>query len=420
MVSERAPTQSSIAELRNAIVNGCWSRAAELCAHIAPSGDRRGVLIARLERQIRLHAQAAQVLYRCRQGARLYDEVGGPLASLVRCSFATIDGRRSDAQAALCATVSPRTLGPSARTSWSVGDLAPRRDASTTPVDLIGVMRQSSPDCFTIAEAGSPRLQRVVGGECLAPRGTPLQVTGYWRDDGALECASVGVLAEVPDFAAVCATVTDLCTLAAVPVHPQRRLTLQSEIDSQVLNARAARRESEAGIALSAADILEDALVKSELSLETLARVHALALGSTCARAGKLRLRPARIRWCGVITFRAPGVQAARSQTCGFLREVCRELQAPDMARHPAALGAEAVARLTSSHPFGDGNGRVARAVAAWLLLRAGFRQRPEASLGVYLEAYLGEQFSTLRNVRASPWGWHQLFYDAVMATFTR
>jgi Fic family protein len=102
------------------------------------------------------------------------------------------------------------------------------------------------------------------------------------------------------------------------------------------------------------------------------------------------------------------------------LRDLSTELQAPESARHPAALGAEAVARLTSSHPFADGNGRVARAVAAWLLIRAGFRQRSSASLGVYLEARLDEQFSTLRNVQANPWGWHQLFYDAVLATFTR
>ena len=72
------------------------------------------------------------------------------------------------------------------------------------------------------------------------------------------------------------------------------------------------------------------------------------------------------------------------------------------------------------SYPFADGNGRVARAVAAWLLLRAGFRQRSNASLGVYLEARLDEQFFTLRNVQASPWGWHQLFHDAFLATFTR
>ena len=133
-----------------------------------------------------------------------------------------------------------------------------------------------------------------------------------------------------------------------------------------------------------------------------------------------MRIKPAGIRLRGVVTFRAPPAQEARSQTFSYLRDLSTELQAPESARHPAALGAGAVARLTSSHPFADGNGRVARAVAAWLLLRAGFRQRSNASLGVYLEARLDEQFSTLRNVQANPWGWHQLFYDAVLATFTR
>jgi Fic family protein len=136
--------------------------------------------------------------------------------------------------------------------------------------------------------------------------------------------------------------------------------------------------------------------------------------------AGRLRTKPAGIRLRGVVTFRAPPVQEVRSQTCSYLRDLSTELQAPESARHPAALSAEAVARLTSSHPFADGNGRVARAVAAWLLIRAGFRQRSNASLGVYLEARLDEQFSALRNVQANPWRWHQLFYDAVLAAFTR
>jgi fido (protein-threonine AMPylation protein) len=289
------------------------------------------------------------------------------------------------------------------------------------PVHLIGVVRPSGRDEFTIGEAGSLRVLRVAAGGCPAPRGTPVLVTGRWHRDGRpFECASVAVLGEVPDYAAVCAAVTDLCALAGVPTVPQRRLPLASEIDPSVVRARAKRREGESDLELMAPEILEEALAKSELSLDTLRRVHALAVGPTCADAGQLRMTPAVIRWCGAITFRAPPVQAARGQICSYLRDLSTELQAPESARHPAALGAEAVARLTSSHPFADGNGRVARAVAAWLLLRAGFRQRSSASLGVYLDARLDEQFSTLRNVQVSPWGWHQLFCDAVLATFTR
>jgi fido (protein-threonine AMPylation protein) len=407
-VNESDPTQPCVAQLQSAVVSGCWDRAAELCARVAPTGDGDQRLIAKVHRQIGLHLEAARVVAR-----RRAEEPDSPLASLMRCSFAAIDGRRGDAEAALCASIAANRPEPGAAISWC--------ELPAGPAQLIGLVRPSGSREFTIGEAASARVMRVTAAGCPAPRGTPVQVTGRRHRDGQpFECASVAVLGEVPDFAAVCAAVTDLCALSGVPTVRQRRLPLESEINPSVLQARDRRRGAEASLALTAAEILEEALAKSELSLDTLARVHALAIGPTCAGAGQLRTRPAGIRWCGVVTFRAPPVDAARSQTCSYLRDLSTELQAPESARHPAALSAEAVARLTSSHPFADGNGRVARAVAAWLLLRAGFRPRSVASLGVYLEARLDEHFSTLRNVQASPWGWHQLFYDAILATFTR
>ncbi len=426
-VSESVPTEPCVVELRSAVLSGRWDHAAELCARVAPAGDGHRGLIATVHRQIGLHGEAARVVASgCAAPApdiprRRVEEPDSKLAWLMRCSFAAIDGRRADAEAALCASIAANSPKPGAAITWCDGDSALHNEPPAARVQLIGLVRPSGRDEFTIGEAGSSHVMRVAAGGCPAPRGTPVQVTGRWhRDRQPFECASVDVLGEVPDYTAVCAAVTDLCALAGLPTEPQRLLPLEREIGSSVLQARGRRREGESNLALRAAEILEEALAKSELSLDTLARVHALAVGPTCAGAGQLRMRPAGIRWCGVITFRAPPVEVARSQTSSYLRDLSTELQAPESARHPAALSAEAVARLTSSHPFADGNGRVARAVAAWLLLRAGFRQRSDASLGVYLEARLDEQFSTLRNVQANPWGWHQLFYDAVLATFAR
>jgi fido (protein-threonine AMPylation protein) len=426
-VSESVPTQPCVAELHSAVVSGCWDRAAELCARVASADEGHRGLIAKVHRQIGLHREAARVVASgCAAPApnirrRRAEELDSPLAWLMRCSFAAIDGRRADAEAALRASIAANRPEPGAAISWCDGDSALHGEPPASPVQLIGLVRPSGRDEFTIGEAGSSHVKRVAAGGCPAPRGTPVQVTGRWHHDGQpFECASVAVLGEVPDYAAVCAAVTDLCALAGVATRTQCRPAPDSEIDPSVLQARARRREGESNLAFTAAVILEEALAGSKLSLDTLARVHALAVGPTCAHAGQLRIKPAGIRLRGVVTFRAPPVQEARSQTCSYLRDLSTELQAPESARHPAALSAEAVARLTSSHPFADGNGRVARAVAAWLLIRAGFRQRSSASLGVYLEARLDEQFSTLRNVQANPWGWHQLFYDAVLATFTR
>jgi Fic family protein len=156
------------------------------------------------------------------------------------------------------------------------------------------------------------------------------------------------------------------------------------------------------------------------LSLETLARVHELTAGRGTGRvkAGQLRQGAAVIRWSGVITYRAPPVAAARSQVSDYLGDLAAELQQGNAARHPATMAAEAVATLTSSHLFADGNGRTARALATWLLLRSGFRRRAEGTLGTFLDAHLDEHYRALRNCQASPWGWHQLFYDAVLVTF--
>jgi fido (protein-threonine AMPylation protein) len=423
-VSESVATQLCLAELRSAVVSGRWERAAELCARVAPAGDKHRELVTKIRRDIGLHAEAAKVLVG--ESARLAprvppgraEERTSPLASLMRCSFDAIDGRRADAQAALRASIAANRPRPGAAIAWGpVMDGQP----PAAPVELIGVVRPSRGDKFTIGEAGSLRAMPVVAGGWTAPRGTPIQVSGRWHGDGRpFECSSIAVLGEVPDYAAACAAVTNLCALSGVPTLPHRRSAPGGEIDLTVLRARARRRVGESDLGQRAAEILEDSLGKSELSLDTLARVHALAVGPTCAGAGQLRMTPAVIRWRGVITFRAPPVQAARSQTCDYLRGLTTEVRAPESARHPAALSAEAVARLTSNHPFADGNGRVARAVAAWLLLRAGFRQRSDASLGVYLDACVDEQFATLRDVQANPWGWHQLFYDAVLATFRR
>lgn len=409
------PWPGALAELRAAVVGARWDRAAELCALVAPSCERQRVLVETARQQIRLHAEEVQVA--CGQGAA----PASPLAWLTRSSLAAIDGRPGEARAALRESVAASTPEPGAAISWPDRDSGMHSGRAGDPRRLIGVVRPSGRDDFTIGEAGSLREIRVVNGSCPAARGTPVEMAGHWNDDKrAFECARIRFLSAVPDYAAACAAVTDLCALAGLPAAPQRRLAPSSAIDPHVLQARARRREREPDLALAAAEILEPALAASRLSLDALARVHAMAVGQAHTSAGQLRITAAVIRWGGVITFRAPPVETARSQARHYLRDLTAELRAPESARHPAVLGAEAVARLTSSHPFADGNGRVARAVASWLLLRAGFRLRGDASPATYLDARLDEHFVTLRNVEVSPWAWHQLFYDAVLTTFTR
>jgi Fic/DOC family len=346
------------------------------------------------------------------------------VAALVRRNLAALDGDRVGAAALLRKGIpASRPPGPGAPwlTPCDVGQLSlPERAGRLQRV--IGVARPAAGEVFAVGDAGSSQVLPVAWGGDPVARGTPVEVVGRW-DSGkeVLECCACATVGQVPDYTEACAAVEDLCVRAGLAAAPmQVRVVPSSDLDPSVARARDKRRVGEWDAVLAAAELLEDALRASRLSLETLARVHEIVTSPGTARAGQLRQGPAVIRWSGVITYRAPPVAAARSQAGGYLRELATELQDRTAVRHPATRAAETVAALTSSHPFADGNGRTARAVATWLLLRSGFQQRAGGTLGTFLDAHLDEHYRTLRNCQASPWGWHQLFYDAVLATFER
>ncbi|HEY6315639.1 MAG TPA: Fic family protein [Streptosporangiaceae bacterium] len=422
---------ATLGELRTAVLGGLWDQVAALCASITPTAGGERLLLDQLACQAALHARAARVL-----GGSGHPAPGlpGPVVGIedagcqfmraMRRNFAALDGDRAQAAALLREAV-PADCSPGPGSTslprLDVGFLN-RSRPSGGPLRVIGVARPSAGGGFAIGDAGSPEAFPVAGGGGPVARGTPVEVMGRWDGDRRVfECKSFTTLGQVPDYPGVCAAVEDLCARAGFAAEPmQVRMVPSGQLDHSVVQARRRRRLGEWNAVLAAAELLEDALRSSQLSLESLARVHEIAVGASTARAGQLRQTPAVIRWCGAITYRAPPVEAARSQTRHYLRGLAAELRERGAARHPAALAAEAVACLTKSHPFADGNGRVARALATWLLLRFGFQRRTDGTLSTFLDAHLDEHYRTLRNFHVSPWGWHQLFYDAVLTTFER
>jgi fido (protein-threonine AMPylation protein) len=427
----RAGSEAVLGELRAAVLGGRWNKVAALCASITPTTGSELLLVDQLACQAALHARAPRVL-----GAVGYPKLGlpDPVAGLedadcqlrraVRRNFAALDGDCAQAAALLREGLPPDCpMGPGwvTLTRRDVGHLNRSRH-SGAPLRVIGVARPSAGNGLAIGDAGSPEELPVARAGWAVARGTPVEVVGRWDGDSRIfECQTFATLGQVPDYVRVCTAVEDLCTRAGFAAEPmQVRVVPSGQLDHSVQQARSRRRLGEWSTILAAAELFENALSSSQLSLEALARVHQITVGPSDARAGQLRQTPAVIRWYGVITYRAPPVEAARSQTRRYLRDLAGELQYGDSARHPAALAAEAVAYLTTSHPFADGNGRVARALAAWLLLRSGFKRRTDHTLSTFLDANLDEQYRTLRNIHVSPWGWYQLFYDAVLTTFER
>ncbi len=427
---QHARLGAALVELRTAVLGGRWEQVGALCASITPAADDEALLLDQVACQAALHVRADRVLGGIGHRASGLavpstgtEDAGCRLTRAMRRNLAALDGDRARAAALLREGLpADCSLGP----RWAS---LPRRDVgclnrSRQPgalLRVIGVARPSAGDGFAIGDGGSPASLPVAGAGGPVARGTPVEVAGRWDGDRRIvECQSVVTLGQVPDYARVCAAVEDLCARAGLAAEPmQVPVVASGKFDQSVRQARSTRL-GEWNAVLAAAELFEDALTSSQLSLEALAHVHEIIVGASTARAGQLRQAPAVIKWCGVITYRTPPVAEARSQTRNYLRDLAAELQDNGFVRHPAVMAAEAVASLTKSHPFADGNGRVARALATWLLLRSGFQRRADAALSTFLDSHTDEDYSTLRNFHASPWGWHQLFYDAVLATFQR
>lgn len=406
-------------------MHGRWAQVA-LHACVTPETAGEQQLLDQLARQATLHARMALILGAASQSSAGPSGTAGDdgVVALVQRNLAALDGDRGRAAALLRKGVPPNRPpdpGDTGLPRCDVGQLILPEHAGRL-LRVLGVARPVAGEVFAVGDAGSAQVLPAAWDGGPVARGTPVEVTGRWDSSRqVLECCSCAAAGQVPDYAEACAAVEDLCARAGLAAEPiQVRVVPSRDLDPSVARARHRRRVGEWEAVLAAAELLEDALRASRLSLETLARVHEVTAGPATARAGQLRQTPAVIRWSGVITYRAPPVAAARSQASGYLRDLAAELQHATATRHPATLAAEAVATLTSSHPFADGNGRAARAVATWLLLRSGFQRRAEGTLSTFLDAHLDEHYRALRNCQASPWGWHQLFYDAVLATFER
>jgi fido (protein-threonine AMPylation protein) len=422
---DQLSSDTALRELRTAVLGGHWAQVGSLCSSIRAEDSREQQLLDQLACQATLNARAARALSIASRSSQFADaaDAGCHLVRAVRRNLAAVDGDHAQALTLLREDL---PASGSLRPEWArlplsdVGDLS-RSLQNHGPLRVIGLARPSAGDGLTVGDAGSSVALTITGISERVARGTPVELVGRDAGAGVLECQFFGILKQVPDYAKACAAVEDLYAQAGVAHEPmQVRVLPSSELDQSVLNARAKRRIAERNAELAAAECFEAASRTSQLSLETLARVHEIIIGASAPGAGKLRQTVAVIRWCGVITYRAPPVATARSQASACLRNVATELERGNCAKHPAALAAEAMALLNKSHPFADGNGRVARALATWLMLRSGFERRTDGTLGTFLDAYLDEYYRTLGSFDASPWGWHQLFYDAALATFRR
>ncbi len=98
----------------------------------------------------------------------------------------------------------------------------------------------------------------------------------------------------------------------------------------------------------------------------------------------------------GQVVYRPPGPQAAKPGT----RALVQWLEGPGRATHPIVASACAHYEVARLHPFRDGNGRVARALATWVLYHRGFDTQHLFAVDQYLKEDHEGYYQALQRVR--------------------
>lgn len=164
----------------------------------------------------------------------------------------------------------------------------------------------------------------------------------------------------------------------------------------------------------SVAMIDQDA-TNSSLSFGTLCEVHRL-LAPDAPQAGCLRSAPATVRLGDVPFYRAPNPSIAQVQVTKLLEW----LRSTSSTVHPLPRAAEAWARFSRAHPFTDGNGRVARALATWVLTASGYQLSGARDLRDIAHQHGVEHYYRLRRWSDERLLWYHFCADAVLEAFER
>jgi Fic family protein len=164
--------------------------------------------------------------------------------------------------------------------------------------------------------------------------------------------------------------------------------------------------------------VLEADHKAGRLSIDTLQRVHEVVTDAGTPGRGAIRRIPVVVRLHGNVTFRPPAPHVSKLGTASLMLALREQLAKSRHGVEALLVAARILPQITELHPFVDGNGRVARAVAQWVLTRSGWEQRTAITLDDRLAAYCDETYRTLGSWRTDLWQWEELFFDSVAATY--
>jgi fido (protein-threonine AMPylation protein) len=346
------------------------------------------------------------------------DSLLAPLRLTRERQLSGLDGRRAHARWLLRSELAGLRIG-SARPAPII-DVAALLAQTLLPSGnfrVAGVARPSPGGRLGVGDPASGAAVEAVGVGMSVKRGAAVAVAGSWDPQHK----------QLVDAALIGRTLGSAAADSQIAEHSQAaQATDQLPCDSprgwlQELAHKKRQigiRPDESARFPEVLDILEDANRRHQLSLGTLCCVHELLTHTSSGIGGKLRDGAAIVRLNGVPTFFAPPAASARHGTEVFVKVLAEYISSQSDEVPAPVLAADGIARFTDLHPFVDGNGRVARAIATWLLVRAGYRANPNLTLGDFLHYYRREHYLALRHHELDPWTWHQFFFDAVLTCF--
>lgn len=128
---------------------------------------------------------------------------------------------------------------------------------------------------------------------------------------------------------------------------------------------------------------------------------------------GRLRNGYGVVWWHGIVVKTLPNPQESRQMATRAMEWLNKSLQDKNKDFHPLAIAAEIVFLVLQAHPFWDGNGRVARALGTWVLLRSGYELVIDP--GLYCRTRTDAYYrALLARHQSRPGLWHVFFANMV------
>ncbi len=152
--------------------------------------------------------------------------------------------------------------------------------------------------------------------------------------------------------------------------------------------------------------------------MAVLLALHTVLLPPSHPRRGTFRDGPLVVRFNGVIQWRPPPAEEAlrrTEQTLDWVNACVRNGMTADRALDRAA---RVLFEITDLHPFPDGNGRVARTLATWLMLQGGWALLMDP--GIYCHERREDYYRALDSHSLDPTLWPRFFGELADYCFVR